>query len=136
MSIFAKVILIMAALSPMSAASQVCVEHISFPKYPPIAQAAQVSGIVDLTIALGPKGEVLNVVAKGQPMLVEPTKENIKEWLFCAPNGNEASLRLRYEYWLEGTPVYEYRRRLTPKILIDLGEATVRITAPPPLAEP
>ena len=136
MSIFAKVILIMAALSPMSAASQVCVEHISVPKFPPIARAAQVSGIVDLTIALGPKGEVLNVVAKGQPMLVEPTKENIKEWLFCAPNGNEASLRLRYEYWLEGTPVYEYRRRLTPKILIDLGEATVRITAPPPLTEP
>ena len=136
MSIFAKVILIMAALAPMSAASQVCVEHISVPKFPPIARAAQVSGIVDLTIALGPKGEVLNVVAKGQPMLVEPTKENIKEWLFCAPNGNEASLRLRYEYWLEGTPVYEYRRRLTPKILIDLGEATVRITAPPPLAEP
>ncbi len=132
---FGHAVLIMMAFIPTSAACQLCVEQISVPKYPPIALAARVTGIVELTVSLGARGEVVRVEGKGSPpMLVDPAQENVKQWVFCSPKKNGSQVRLQYDYRLQGTPVYPPPR--TSKVQIDLGEARVLITMPPPKIEP
>jgi hypothetical protein len=123
-------VLIAVALIPASAVGQVCTKQISVPDYPPIAVAAQWKGTVDLAITVGPQGQVLEVEGKGLlPILIDQAKANVKNWVFCAPKNNRsAHVQLRYDYRLEGAPVYDLP---TAKIVIDLGAGTVAITSPP-----
>ncbi len=128
-------IFIMAALIPASAAGQVCVRQLNVPRYPPLAWAAQWTGIIDLTITIGTQGQVVSVEGSGSfPYLIEQAKANVKEWVFCAPEDiGSTHVRLRYDYRLEGARVY---RPPTPKVVIDLGEATVVISSHPGEPQP
>lgn len=135
MNRIANMILTMMVLIPVSAVGQVCVRHLQVPEYPPIARAAQWKGVVDLTITVGARGQVVNVEGKGSlPILVDHAKENVIGWIFCEPkkNGN-AQVHLRYDYRLEGAPVYTWP---PAKVVIDLGEATIVITSPPGEPQP
>jgi hypothetical protein len=130
----ANFILTMMVLIP-AAAGQVCVRHLQVPEYPPTARAAQWKGVADLTITVGARGQVVNVEGKGSlPILVDHAKENVKSWVFCDPkkNGN-AHVQLRYDYRLEGAPVYPGP---PAKVVIDSGEGTVVITSPPGELQP
>ena len=130
MNRIANVIFLAAALIPASAASQVCARQIEVPRYQPIAVAAQSTGVVDLKIIVGAQGHVAHIEASGSSaMLVEATKENVKDWIFCDPkkNGSE-NVRLRYDYRLEGAPVYPLS---DAKVVIDLGEGTIAIVSHP-----
>jgi TonB family protein len=121
---------IMAAIAPAFASGQVCAERIDVPKYSPIAVAAQWTGVVDLTVAVGARGEVVSVEGSAKyPMLTEMAKENVKNWVFCAPaKGTSAHIRLRYDYRLEGAPVYPLPHAT---VVIDLGTGTIALTSPP-----
>ncbi len=135
MNRIANMILIVAALIPASAACQVCVNNLIVPKYSPIGWAAQLTGVVDLTVTIDAHGQVISVEGSGSsPILVQHAKENVKSWVFCEPkkDGN-AHVHLRYDYRLEGAPVYD---RPTAKVVIDLGEGAIEITMPPPEREP
>lgn len=123
-------ILIIAALVPAYAASQVCVNQLAVPKYSNLARAAQWKGVVDLKITLGAQGQVVRVDGSGLfPYLVEEAKKNVKQWVFCAPKNNSSMhVRLRFDYHLAGTPVYPLP---TANVVIDLGKGTVLITSPP-----
>jgi TonB family protein len=131
----ASLILIVATLIPGSAAGQICVEQMRVPKYPALAWAAQWTGVVDLTVTIGARGQVVRVEGSGSfPYLVEQAKANVKEWVFCAPENNEGThVRLRYDYRLEGARVYPPP---TAKVSVDLGDATVLIRLPPPEPQP
>lgn len=128
-------LLIVTTFIPVSAVGQVCAKQAIVPEYPPIARAAQWTGSVDLTITVGASGQVVRVEGRGShPILVDYAKENVKGWLFCDPKKNgSAHVRLRYDYRLEGAPVYHWP---TPKVMIDLGEAKVVITSPPGEPQP
>lgn len=135
MTKFVRIFLFVAALIPASAASQVCVNRLVVPKYPPLAWAAQLKGVVDLTATISAQGQVISVKGSGaHPILVQQAKGNVKEWVFCEPtkNGN-AHVHLRYDYRLEGARVYHPP---TAKVVIDLGEGTVEITMPPGEPQP
>lgn len=128
-------ILIVTVLIPAPAVGQVCVRHLQVPEYPPIVRAAQWKGVADLTITVGARGQVVNVEGKGSlPILVDQAKENVKGWVFCEPkkNGN-AHVQLRYDYRLEGTPVYPWP---PASVVIDLGKGTIVITSPPGEPQP
>lgn len=131
----ANLILMLTALIPASAASQVCVKQISVPDYPTIAVAAQWQGIVDLRITVGPEGKVVSVDGGGaHPALVDHTKDNIQEWIFCDPKKNgSAHVRLKYDYRIEGAPVYPVP---PAKVVIDLGTGTIVITSAPMEPQP
>lgn len=126
----ANMVLIAVALIPASAVGQVCTKQISVPEYPPIAVAAQWKGTVDLAITVGPQGQVLEAEGKGLlPILIDQAKANVKSWVFCAPkNKRSAHVQLRYDYRVEGAPVYPLP---TPKVVIDLGAGKIMITSPP-----
>lgn len=130
MKTITNMILIVAALIPASAMGQVCAKQVSVPEYPAVAVAAQWKGVVDLTVAVGARGQVVSVEASGSlPILVDHAKENVKNWVFCIPkNKQNAHVQLRYDYRLEGD-------RVSPsppaKVVIDLGAATVVITSHP-----
>lgn len=132
---FVNMLLIAAALVPVSAVGQVCVKQINVPEYPALAWSAQWKGVVDLTVTIGAQGQVVSVNGTGSfPYLVEQSKKNVKEWLFCAPkNGSSRRVQLRYDYRLEGARVY---RPPTAKVVLDLGDATVLIKLPPPEPQP
>jgi outer membrane biosynthesis protein TonB len=135
MKTITNMILIAVALIPASAAGQVCAKQISIPEYPPIAWAAQWAGTADLTITVGPEGQVIEVEGKGpRPILINHAKTNVKSWVFCAPeNKRSARVQLRYDYRLGGAPVYP---KPTAKVVIDLGAATIVITSPPGVPQP
>ncbi len=135
MKIITNMLLIAAALIPASAACQVCVSQLAVPKYAPLAWAAQWTGLVDLTVTIGAQGQVVSVDGRGSiPYLVDQSKKNVKEWVFCAPkNDGSTHVQLRYDYRLEGTRVY---RPPTAKVVLDLGDATVLIKMPPPQPQP
>jgi TonB family protein len=135
MTRFANMLLIAAAIIPASAVGQVCVKQINVPEYPALAWTAQWTGVVDLTITIGAQGQVVSVDASGSfPYLVEQSKKNVKEWVFCAPKKNESTrVRLRYDYRLEGARVYPSP---TAKVVLDLGDATILIRLPPPKPQP
>jgi len=130
MNRIASMIFLAMTLIPASAVGQVCAKQIEVPKYQPVAVAAQSTGSVDLKITVGALGQVARVEASGSSaMLVEMTKENVKDWTFCIPKKNESeNVRLRYEYRLEGARVYPLPNA---KVVIDLGAGTVVITSPP-----
>jgi len=130
MNAFASMLLLAAALIPASASSQVCVKRLEVPKYSNLARAAQWTGVVDLTVTIGAQGQVVSVDGSGSyPYLIEQAKTNVKEWIFCAPeNDGITRVRLRYDYRLQGAPVYPLP---TPRVTIDLGEGTILITSPP-----
>ena len=135
MNRIASMILAVMVLVPASAVGQVCVQHLEVPDYPPIMRAAGWKGVADLTITVGTRGQVVNVEGKGSlPILVDHAKENVKGWVFCEPkkNGN-THVQLRYDYRLEGAPVYPWP---TAKIVIDLGAGTIVIASPPGEPEP
>jgi TonB family protein len=123
------------ALIPASAVGQVCVKQLNVPEYPALAWAAQWTGVVDLTVTIGAQGQVISVDGSGSfPYLVEQSKKNVKEWVFCAPQNDESKrVRLRYDYRLEGARVYPPP---TAKVALDLGDATVLIRLPPPKPQP
>jgi TonB family protein len=127
------VILIMAVLVSQVAAAQVCARQVDVPKYSPIALAAVVSGVVDLSITVGAQGKVTSVEGTGLPMLVEAAKENVKRWVFCEPEKNQIThFQLRYDYRIKGARIY----RVPPaKVIIDLEAGTVVITSRPPEIE-
>jgi TonB family protein len=129
------VILVFAALIPKYAVGQVCAKQLSVPDYPALALAAQWTGVVDLTVTIGARGQVVSVDGSGSfPYLIEQSKKNVKEWLFCAPKNNgSAHVRLRYDYRLEGSRVDPPP---TAKVVLDLGEGTVVITLPPGEPQP
>ncbi|MGB6131717.1 MAG: energy transducer TonB [Acidobacteriaceae bacterium] len=135
MNRFANVLFIAATLVPASAVGQVCVKQINVPEYPPLAWSAQWKGVVHLTLTIGAQGQVVSVDARGPfPYLVEQSKKNVKEWLFCAPKTDGSThVQLRYDYRLEGARVY---RPQTAKVVLDLGDATVLIKLPPPEPQP
>jgi outer membrane biosynthesis protein TonB len=86
-----EMILIVAALIPASAQSQVCVKQLSVPDYPPVAQAAQWTGVIDLTVKVGERGQVVGVDGStSPPILAQKAKENVKEWVFCTPRNSKA----------------------------------------------
>jgi outer membrane biosynthesis protein TonB len=93
-------LLVAAALIPASAVGQVCVKQINVPEYPALAWSAQWKGVIDLTMTIGAQGQVVGVDGNGSfPYLVEQSKKNVKEWIFCAPKNIEAThVRLRYDY--------------------------------------
>lgn len=123
------------ALIPACATGQVCVRQLSVPDYPPLAWAAQLTGAVNLTVTIGGQGQVVRVEGTGSvPVLIEQAKANVKGWKFCDPKKNQgAQVQLRYIYQLKGTRVYPPP---TAKVVVDLGEATVLITLPPPEPQP
>ena len=135
MKTITKMILVVVAFIPFSASGQVCAKQISVPEYQPILRAAQTTGIVDLAITIGARGQVLRVDGNGSsPMLVQQAKENAKGWIFCKPKKNENThVQLRYDYRLEGAPVYPWP---TAKVVIDLGSVTIVITSPPGEPQP
>ena len=123
-------ILIIAGLVPASAASQVCANQITVPKYSNLARAAQWTGVVELTITVGAQGEVLSLDGNGAfPHLIDEAKKTVKQWVFCAADNNGSShVRLRFDYRLEGAPVYPLP---LANVVIDLGKGTILITSPP-----
>lgn len=135
MNAIAKLILISVASISVSASGQVCAKQISVPDYSNLARAAQWVGTVNLTITIGSHGQVIHVKATGSPpMLVDEAKKNVKTWTFCEPGKGESKYAdLRFEYRIEGAPVYPFP---PAKVVIDLGEGTILITSPPGIPEP
>ena len=135
MNRFVVMLLGTATLIPASAVGQVCAKQISVPEYPALAWAAKWAGVVDLTVMIGAQGRVVSVDGRGScPYLVEQSKKNVKQWLFCAPKDEGSKhLRLRFDYRLEGAPEYPSP---PAKVVLDLGNATVLIRLPPPRPQP
>ena len=56
------------------------------PRYPPIAQASRVEGIVILEALISEDGSVQNVkVLRGKPLLDDAAVEAVRQWLFTKP---------------------------------------------------
>jgi outer membrane biosynthesis protein TonB len=129
------VLVISAILVPICALGQACAKQVKVPEYPPVARAAHWQGIVDLTVEIGDQGKVIKVDGTGSyPILVDHAKENVKEWIFCAAKlSGSKQVKLRFEYWLEGTPVYP---QPPAKVMVDLADATVLIRTPPGIPMP
>ena len=121
------------AASPL--AGQVCAKHIEVPEYPVVARAGDWKGVVNLTVQIGAKGQVVKVDAMGAPpILIDHAKENVKQWLFCSPqSGNTDAIKLRFDYRIEGTPTYPSPHA---KVVIDLAEGTVVIRTALPEMQP
>jgi protein TonB len=53
------------------------------PRYPPVAQAARISGIVILEAIIGPTGQVTDVkVLRSVPLLDEAAVEAVRQWVY------------------------------------------------------
>ena len=53
------------------------------PQYPPLAKQARIQGTVTLEVLVGRDGRVNNItVVSGHPLLIPPTIEAVKEWVY------------------------------------------------------
>lgn len=120
--------------------------HAELPLYPPIAQAAHISGTVEIQVTVE-KGAVMDAQvksvdiqisdpehravygdqakAKVSPLLSNPSLTNVKTWQFQP--GDRTTFLVKYVYRMEGEPTVLPEN---PKIELDLPHL-VTITARP-----
>jgi len=88
----------------------VYVKHLEPPlRYPPVARATRIQGIVTLRLKVSPEGNVLSIATeqastptKGHPLLVSNAQEYVKKWTFgcvnCLPNEPyETTIEFRFQ---------------------------------------
>jgi TonB family protein len=63
------------------------------PEYPPLARQARISGIVRLRATIAADGSIKNIqVASGHPLLVPPTLNAVKQWVFQGTGSDVTTL--------------------------------------------
>ena len=73
------------------------------PVYPPLARQARISGIVKLSVIIGPDGHVSKIeVISGHPLLIQSTLEAVKQWVFPGTSSAEPML-LVVPFQLDGS---------------------------------
>src|SRR4051812_43507840 len=86
-----------------TASAQLCIQHIVSPDYPRLARIAQVEGRVTLSVNFDEQGKVASVRASsGPPLLMQPTEENIRQWVLCPRANSSGPMVISYTYALEG----------------------------------
>jgi TonB family protein len=66
------------------------------PKYPPLAKAARIGGVVEFDAVIGPNGKVQRLtLVRGHPMLVASAREAIMQWQYDPPTANGAPISVQ-----------------------------------------
>ena len=82
-----------------------CPRHIEIPFYPPIANSANISGTVALTLTIDAEGKVEDVNARttdskvpGTRLLETGSVANIRRWTFAKPRSAPYTQTISYRY--------------------------------------
>lgn len=104
------------------------------PRYPFLAAAERVQGLVNLRLTVGADGRVQNVeVLGGQPMLKESAIDAARKLVFdcsgCQP-GQNVTRDISFKYQIKGKPTEERQIKARKR-----GEGLLEVTLTPPLPE-
>ena len=112
----------------LPAGDGVCVKHILAPGYPRLAWQAQLTGTVNVDVAVAADGSVRPAVGSGaHNLLNQAAEENVRQWIFY-PSAEGFRQKVVYVYRLEGG---REDQQSPPKVSFDLPDR-VEIVAHPP----